>query len=139
MNQKTKITVVIVALLIAAGSFYGGMTYAQSKVPSFARAGGAAFAAGGATRGMRGGAAGGFVSGEVISKDATSLTLKLTNGGSKIVFLSASTTVMKTATGSMDDIAVGQQITTTGSTNTDGSMTAQTIQVRPAQAPVPAR
>jgi hypothetical protein len=52
------------------------------------------------------------------------------DGGSKIVLFSASTTVMKATTVSRDDLTVGEQVTVTGATNTDGTVSAQSVQVR---------
>jgi len=84
-------------------------------------------------RGARAGAGqnGGFVNGELLKKDATSLSVKLRDGSTKLVLVTSSTKAIKTAEGTINDIAVGQQVMVTGSTNSDGSVTAQTVQVRP--------
>ena len=84
---------------------------------------------------------GGAAFGTVVSKDATSITVQLTgpaasssqNGtGSKIVLYDTSTQVGEFKTGSINDIAVGQSVSVQGSANSDGSITAQSIQIRPA-------
>jgi hypothetical protein len=85
-------------------------------------------------RGSRGGIGGGFISGEVVSKDDTTITLKLKDGGSKIVFLSGSTEIMKSTQGTAQDISVGTQVSANGTSNSDGSVTAQMVQIRPATA-----
>lgn len=72
----------------------------------------------------------GFVNGEIIAKDDKSITLKLRDGGSKIVFFSDSTEITKTAKGLVDDLRTGQQIVVNGNQNPDGSVTAETIQLR---------
>ena len=127
---------VIVMLIIGGGSFYGGMQYqkTQTPVPSpqngigggFVRGGGGGqvFGAG------RGGAGGGMVNGDILSKDDKSVTVKLRDGGSKIVFFSPATRIGKTTDGAVIDLEVGKQITVTGVTNSDGSVTAQMIQIR---------
>ena len=138
MQSKHIVPLIIGVLIIAGGAFYGGMTYAKSKTPT--RAAGANFrgagagGAGGAARqfGAGQGGAGGFAAGEVLSKDDTSITVKLQDGGSKIVFFSASTTVSKTSEGSLGDVTPGTNIMVGGSTNQDGSVMARTIQIRPA-------
>ena len=134
MNNKI-ITGVIAVILVGSGSFYAGMKYDQGKT-------GATLGGNGQTRnqqfgGMGGGggrgvrANGGFSSGEILSKDDKSITLKLRDGGSKIIFLSTSTQIMKATEGALKDLNVGEEVTATGSTNADGSITAQSVQVRP--------
>ncbi len=137
---------IIIVIIVGAGSFYGGMKYDQSKNPTANRnAGGFAnlsseerqarlqqFGAIGQNGGARGTQAnGGFATGEIISKDEKSLTIKLQDGGSKIVFFSDSTPIMKSASGTSQDLATGEQVTVTGTANQDGSISAQSIQLRP--------
>ena len=74
---------------------------------------------------------GGFVSGEIITKDATSITVKLRDGSSKILFFTTDTPILKSTAGTAGDLSIGQEIMTTGKTNTDGSVTADSIQIRP--------
>jgi hypothetical protein len=131
MNKKILGAVVLV-LVVASGSFYGGMAYAKSKQPvrngNFTGQFGAGVA--GANRtGMR---TGGFTAGQILSKDATGITIKMQDGSTKIILIGSSTQVMKTATGSANDLVTGTDVTVTGSANSDGSITAQSVQIRPA-------
>lgn len=71
-----------------------------------------------------------MVIGEVLSKDDNGVTIKLQNGGSKIVFISSTTTVSKSVSGNKDDITIGNTISVTGKTNTDGSTSATSIDIR---------
>lgn len=130
---------IIVLIAVGGGSFYGGMKFNQSQVAAnrqnnfqrFVQGGqgqGGAARRNGQGQGFDGGA--GFVTGEVISKDDKSLTLKLRDGGSKIVFFSTSTQITKSADGSADDLKVGENVVAGGAANSDGSITAQTIQLR---------
>lgn len=74
---------------------------------------------------------GSMISGEIIAKDDTSLTLKLRDGGSKIVFLLASTSVSKMSPVSVGEINIGANISVSGNTNKDGSLNATSIQEMP--------
>ncbi|MFA5935673.1 MAG: hypothetical protein WC787_02375 [Patescibacteria group bacterium] len=133
--KKLIAPLIVCALVVGGGAFYGGTVYAKKTMPT----GNAAFAnfQGGArptgAAGQNGQfrmQLGGATAGEVVSKDDTSLTVKLRDGGSKIVFFSASTTVAKMETASMTDIAQGSNVTVMGSANQDGSVTANAIQLR---------
>lgn len=140
MNKLIAI-VIATAVVVGGGAFYGGMKYAQSTRQNFARRNlggqelganaGAGFR-GGAGGSQRGGGAGGFTAWEIIAKDDKSITVKLQDGGSKIVFLSDSTEITKSAAGALSDLEIGKNISVNGTANSDGSVTAQTIQLFPA-------
>ncbi len=137
--MKKSIIIVLVLLCIGAGSFYGGLLYAKSQ-PQQGNGGNSRLQQGGGANGsgrsgMRGNANGGFVSGDILSKDDKSITVKIRTGGSKIVFVSDATKVAKMVEGALSDVVVGQQVTVTGDQNSDGSISAQSLQIRPAQVP----
>jgi len=90
------------------------------------------------TNGQRNGGLRGFgggTIGQVLSKDANSITVKLPDGSTKIVFFSGTTTIDKTAQGTSGDLKTGETVAVNGSANSDGSITAQRITVRPAGLP----
>lgn len=126
--NKTVLIILGVAIAVGGGSFYGGMKYGQANVLSGfqQRMGGAGF--GGGRTGNRSGA--NLVAGEIIAKDAVSITVKLRDGGSKIVLYSGSTEIGKSVSGTNDDLVIGKTITANGTPNQDGSITAQSIQLR---------
>lgn len=138
--------IIAVAVVVGGGSFYGGVKYGQSKTSSgstqrdfqnlLPQERQQRFQQMGANVGARSGqrvAGGGFVGGEIISKDDKSITLKLRDGGSKIIFFSEATIISKSASGSASDIEVGKSISVNGVANSDGSVTAQSIQLQTPQ------
>jgi hypothetical protein len=124
-NKEHIIKIIVAVIIVTGGSFYAGTKYAQNTTAVATKSS----QGGGNNRGSRGG--GGFIGGEVLSKDAQSITIKLRDGGSNIVFLTASTTVMKSSAGSIQDVTVGGQVMIVGNKNPDGSVNAQSIQIRP--------
>ena len=119
------IIAVVITLIIAGGAgFYGGMLYGKSARPDLS-------ANLNRQRGIGAQQNGGFSGGEIIKKDDTSITIKLSSGSSQIILFSGATKVTKSAEGSATDLIIGGQVTVTGSKNQDGSITAQSIQIRP--------
>lgn len=138
MEKNKVISIMAASLIVVAGLFfYGGMKFAQAKTKTN-MGGTAGFqqsrTGASARQGMsRGGMGGGFVTGEILSKDVTSMTVKLQDGGSKIVFFTATTPVMKSVAGTSDDVAIGKTVMISGKTNPDGSVNADQIQLRTPQ------
>ena len=129
--QIVHILATVVIVILFGVSFYGGMKYSQSKKGNFAQDFGRFQQTGSGGMGVNRNSGGGFINGEIISKDDKSITLKDKTGGSKIIFFSDTTEISKFASGSKEDLVVGQAVMIAGKTNSDGSVTAQTIQVRP--------
>ena len=145
MNTQHIITMIVATIIIAGASFWGGTTYAQAKTSGrggqFAQFVGGQGGRGGngAFRGGPGGMNAAF--GTIILKDANSITVQLgapnatsTNGsasGTKMILVDTSTEVSKTVSGSLSDLKIGESVVASGSVNSDGSVTAQMIQIRP--------
>jgi hypothetical protein len=134
--SKNKKFIGIVVIAVALGlSFYAGDRYAQGSIAAGGMRG-ANSPAGvrGNFTGTRGGASGqnggGATAGNIISADATSITVGLRAGGSKIVFFSPSTAISTLASGTPTDLVSGKQVVVQGTANTDGSINASNIQVR---------
>jgi hypothetical protein len=132
--KKTLLSVLIVAVVVGGGAFYGGMKYGQSTRLSFARQNFGGQQMGANMGGLAGGRSqrgSGFASGEIIAKDEKSITVKLPDGGSKIVFYSNTTEIGKFVNGTAGDLTVGKSVIVSGTANPDGSVTAQSVQIRP--------
>jgi len=141
--NKLLLSVLITAVVVGGGAFYGGMKYGQSTFSFSGRGNFGNLSAedtqarfqqrGGATNGSGTGAprmGGGMVLGEIISKDDKSITVSVKDGGSKIVFLSDSVLVNKSVVGSLGDLKVGDSVSVSGSANSDGSINAKSIQIQ---------
>jgi hypothetical protein len=138
MDKKKQLIVAVLgtALVFGGGGFAFGKKSLTPQVPQGLERGAFGNRApgqNGMARTMGTGRTGGMTgtAGEVLSKDAQSMTIALRDGGSRIVFYGTSTPVMHTATGTIGDIDVGTQVFVSGAQNPDGSMTAESIQLRP--------
>lgn len=131
MKNKNLIVTILFLVIVAGGAFFGGMKYQQSKQSARFRQ----FAGEAGPNGQRGGVVNqaGFrpVAGEIISSDSNSITVKLQDGSSKIVLLNDKTSINKAADATKDDLKVGETVSVFGQQNSDGSVTAQNIQLNP--------
>jgi hypothetical protein len=127
MNRRNISITIVIAALVAAGAFFGGMKYAQSQRIVGAAAG-RQFRNGIRPVDTQGGRP---VMGEILSQDDKSMTVKLQDGSTKIIILSESTAINKATEGSKQDLTTGARVFVTGKTNSDGSVTAQNIQLNP--------
>lgn len=123
------ILIAILVVIVGGGAFFAGMKYQQSKQPAFLRQLGG-------VQGQRTGTGGnrmGFrpVNGEIISSDDKSITVKLQDGSSKIVLLSDKTQINKAAEATKEDLKTGEKVAVFGTENSDGTVTAQNIQLNP--------
>ncbi|MFA6249886.1 MAG: DUF5666 domain-containing protein [Candidatus Shapirobacteria bacterium] len=136
--MKTNLPVTIVLVIISAAvGFFGGLKYQQSKAFPFRNSdanGNRMLIRNGQPVGQNGQAGrSGFrpVNGEIMSADAKTITVKLPDGGSKIVLVTDQTEISKFTQASQPDLATGQKVAAFGTENPDGSITAQSIQLNP--------
>ena len=162
MKKQLLITIIMI-LVVGAGAFFGGMTFQKSKDSLSGLTGdeltkkmqtlGMSGTGFGGSRNMnvngmppningvpsgdfpgrRQFGGGGAVNGEIVSMDSQSITVKEQSGNTKTIYYSSSTTVSKNTTGSSSDLAVGTEVSANGTSNTDGSVTAQTIIISPTE------
>ena len=123
--MNSKILMIIVIIVVAGGAFFGGMKYQQSKVGSFAGGQSGAFRQ---RMGQGQSAVSRPVRGDILSIDSNTMTVKLQDGSTKIIILSGSTTYMKEAPSTVADLKAGITVMVTGTSNSDGSVTAQSVQ-----------
>jgi hypothetical protein len=129
--MKNPLILAVIALVIGvAAGFFGGLKYQSGKAPAgFTRG---QFTAGdGRSSGFGGNGINRPIYGSIVSADAGSITVKLQDGSSKIAILSSTTQINKAAQGTASDLQPGQTVSVIGQTNSDGSVTAQNIQLNP--------
>lgn len=127
------IMTIMVAIAVGSVGFFGGMQYQKTQVSGPMQ---------GQFRGLNGSRIpGGFqardgnaqgmmpVTGKIISQDDQSITVKMQDGSSKIVILSDDTAINKSSEGSRSDLITGETVAAFGTTNSDGSITAQNISI----------
>lgn len=131
-----KYLVHIVWVVVAIVAFLGGRYYlpasasTSSATGTFTRGNFSSSTRGVFTRGAGGtGGSGGFAMGQILSEDSQSITLQVASGSSEVVFYSPSTKISKTVSGTTNDLTTGTTVVVAGTPNSDGSLTAQTIQI----------
>jgi uncharacterized protein DUF5666 len=148
------LTFSLIVAIAVMGGFYTGFRYEKSKVPDTSgqnnsvAAINAAGTGAGATRAGAGaspspgaggvvtGGAGGFgrgTLGTISSISGNTLTIKDAQGNDVKVQLDSSTTVTKTVSGSVSDLAQGINVTVIGQRTADGTITATAITIVPAR------
>ncbi len=141
MKNQLIIGVVVALALGGALGFVGGMQYQKSQKPDMmafttgSQSGQAIVGrreGGNTTFAMRtGGPNGGGAVGEIISADDKSITVKLPDGSSKIILINSKTSINKSSEGSIEDLKTGESVAAFGEGNSDGSITAVSIQLNP--------
>jgi hypothetical protein len=114
-------SLIITAVIFSGLGYYAGMKKSSSDSPRQFQGG---------QRASRGFGGGGVTQGEVISFDNQMLTLKGRDGGSKVIVVTDTTKVLKSVTGVKSDVKTGSSVVIMGTQNSDGSITAETLQLR---------
>lgn len=131
MKNNTILIAVIAALVFGGGGFFAGMQYQKSQPSQSRQSNGQG---GNQGQGRRFGGQNGNnrpVAGEILSADDKSITVKMQDGSSKIVLIGGNTQINKAATAVKSDLKIGERVAVFGSENSDGSVTAQSIQLNP--------
>lgn len=139
MNSKTIIIVSILVIAVGIGAFFAGMQYGKNagigakqyqrfQQGMIGRNGNGFF-----RRGTAQNAGETPIRGQIINTGNGTVTVKMQDGESKIIILSGTTQITKSATGSASDLKNGEQILVVGTNNSDGSVTADTVQLSATQ------
>jgi len=136
MQTKQLIVVGVMLVVVGVGGFLVGKSTATTTSSRFPQYGT------GMAGGQRNGTGQGTntrnnmmryrpVNGEIIESGDDSVTVKLTDGTSKIVLFSDKTEINKAQQAEPADLKVGEKVMVVGQENSDGSVTAQNIQLNP--------
>ena len=124
--KKQKSTVIIVGIVLLVVSFFiGRWSVSKNNFPQQNFQGGNMQRMGAG----KGANFGGMIRGVVDSMSDQGLVIKGQDGSSKIVLLSSSTTISKSATASSSDLVSGLNVMIRGKANSDGSVIADSIQI----------
>jgi len=148
MNRTLSIVLgSIVVLALIGGAFYGGTLYGKQQAQTafserrtFGGAGSGAFPAadlnGTPQPEMRGaffqGGGGGGVFGQIEEINGDTMVIAGGNGQKTTVKVTDTTLIEKYASVTVTDLQPGETVIVSGSSNTDGSITARSVQVAPA-------
>jgi hypothetical protein len=132
----TVAVIVAVAVVVGVGAFFGGRESAGGS-PAAEQASGVngpttnqtIINGNGLGNGSGNGVAAMGLTGTIIGKDENSITLKQADGSTKIILYSDSTDISKTTKASLSDLTAGTDIAVMGTSNSDGSFTASSIQI----------
>lgn len=118
--MKNTLLISVLGAVVVGGAvgFFGGMQYQKSQVPA---------AAPGQFNRRNNQSGAGAVRGQILSVADATMTVKLADGSSKIVLLSTTTAINEATTAAKSALQTGKQVMVIGSTNSDGSVTAQNI------------
>lgn len=128
--MKSANILAIALLVVGLGiGFLAGMQYQKSQLPKAGQISGQTGQGRRFGNGQNG--ANRPIAGDIISADDKSITVKLSDGSSKIILFSGQTQINKAAIATVSDLKVGERVSVFGSANFDGSVTAQNIQLNP--------
>jgi Cu/Ag efflux protein CusF len=134
-NINTIIVVAVILIVVAAaGGFFAGLMYQKNQTSSLTAVERGNFAARfGEQASQAGQNAQAFrpVRGQVLSLSSNSMTVKMSDGSTKIVVLSASTTFAQSTKAALADVKTGDTVNVVGTANSDGSVTATDVQINP--------
>lgn len=75
---------------------------------------------------------GGVISGEISNKDESGMTIKMADGSSKIILVNNDTKYTISSEADSTKVVVGEKVAVFGESNSDGSVTASSIELNPA-------
>lgn len=131
MKAAVSVILILVGLGVGFAGGYFFKNYQISRARSALGTNGNFQRFTGTRTGQNGAARGGAVNGTILSMDAKSMTVKMSDGSTKIVLFSGLTTYSNTATASQTDLKTGSTVAVFGTPNSDGSVTASNVQINP--------
>lgn len=121
MNKLSPLVIVLVLVGVGIG-FFAGLKFEQSKSPSSGSSGFTFRQRSGSFRPVRG---------QILSADTKSITIKLADGSTKIILIPSSANILQTEKASASALKKDEAVVVIGTENSDGSITAQDVQLNP--------
>lgn len=124
-KYKLHIVWAIVAVAALVGGIFWGRGMAAGGNRQFTNGGFSSSTRGG----FRAGSSGSIFAGQVSAISGSDITLQLQNGNSEVVLFSSSTPVTEPTNVSISKVTTGSNIVVMGTENSDGSVTASSIEI----------
>ncbi len=131
MNRTVRIGLaILVAVVIAAGGFFGGMAYGKGQATTTTTASARpANMPGQPLAGTPQAGQGGMLAGEIQTIDGNGFTLTDSSGKTVQVNVTGTTLIQKQTSVSLSDLQQGDTVMVSGTQASDGSVTARSVQV----------
>ena len=127
--MKKKLLLTTIVIILIGASFLVGIEYQKTRTVS-TLSGYRGSGVGGSLVGRFGGSMKSAVIGNILTSDSNSITIQMRSGSTQIIFLTNTTPIIKSVRATLSDLSIGTPISVIGSANADGSITAQSIQIR---------
>ncbi|MBP9702842.1 hypothetical protein KBD69_04085 [Candidatus Woesebacteria bacterium] len=140
MKDNSKLTLGLVIVFAVTIGFFGGVYYQKKQGENYSRMQ-RSDRSNASMRGREAGMGvksnpgsvmmGGAVNGEISAKDDNGITIKLTDGSSKFILVNSETKYTLSSGTDSTKAVIGEKIAVFGENNSDGTMTAKSIEFNP--------
>ena len=129
LNKKEVYTMIVISILLLGLGFCIGDLYAKKSIQTNSVFPNSEMGRQGGSGKNKLNMQGGNIRGVIDSVDQSQIITKNQDGSQKIILISASTTISKSSMTDLKSLIKGENIIVRGKVNSDGSMTADSVQI----------